>query len=341
MPNTAPDLLHVAAGAVFNARGEVLIAQRPPGKPYPGYWEFPGGKVEDGESFADALARELEEEVGIHVEQARPLLRVLHAYSDRTVLLDAWCVTRFSGVPHGREGQPVAWVSPAELERYRFPAANATITTAVRLPSLYLITGTAEGDGPFLRRLERLLQAGVRLIQYRQPGLASRDWERRARAAVTLCRRYGAALIVNGTPEQARELGAAGVHLNSERLMSLSSRPLGGEQWVGASCHDLAELQHAEAIGADFAVLSPIKPTPSHPGAPTLGLERLRELSDRVAIPVYALGGMYPADVAEAHRYGAQGIAVVTALWSDPRPADAVRAALAFDPPRPALLSAG
>lgn len=124
--------VHVAVGIVAGADGAVLITRRPDHVHQGGLWEFPGGKVEHGESVVAALGRELREELGIAVRAAKPLLQTGHAYPDnRRVLLDVWRVTDFEGEPHGREGQPLVWASPGEMEQYTFPAADAPIIAAL------------------------------------------------------------------------------------------------------------------------------------------------------------------------------------------------------------------
>jgi 8-oxo-dGTP diphosphatase len=107
--------MRVVAAALYNAAGEVLIAQRPPGKHLAGRWEFPGGKVASGESEPAALARELREELGIVMRAARPCMRLTHAYADREVELSLWIVEAFSGTPHALDGQQLKWVAPAQL----------------------------------------------------------------------------------------------------------------------------------------------------------------------------------------------------------------------------------
>jgi 8-oxo-dGTP diphosphatase len=105
----------VVAGAVFDRDGRVLIAQRPAGKHLAGRWEFPGGKVAAGESEAEALARELHEELGVRVIRSRPFMRLAHEYSDRTVELSMWLVVEFRGEPAGLDGQRLKWVAPGRL----------------------------------------------------------------------------------------------------------------------------------------------------------------------------------------------------------------------------------
>jgi 8-oxo-dGTP diphosphatase len=107
--------VEVVAGALFDAAGRVLIAQRPPGKALAGRWEFPGGKLHEGESAFDGLARELREELGVTVHAAERLVRYAHAYPERTVWLDLWTVDAWSGEPQGLDGQAFKWVAPARL----------------------------------------------------------------------------------------------------------------------------------------------------------------------------------------------------------------------------------
>ncbi len=312
-------ILHVAAGAIFNEQGEILLAKRPSHVYQGDLWEFPGGKLEPGESAYQALARELQEELGIEVLQARPLLQVRHDYPEQPILLYIWRVERFSGTARGREGQPVVWVRPENLNAYSLPAASQPIVTALRLPSTYLITGEPAGDQEvFLHRLRLSLQAGVRLVQLRTKGLSWLSFLALAQEARRLCVEYGAIFLVNTSPAQAAELNADGVHLTSRRLMKLSQRPLAPSQWVAASCHSAAQLHHAAQIGVDFAVLGPVFVTSSHPGALPLGWEQFRALVEPIPIPVYALGGVGPMHLEPAWNCGAQGIAAIRALWKAP-----------------------
>ena len=94
--------------------------------------EFPGGKVEAAETVEAALRRELHEEIGIIVQTAEPWLQIRHVYADKTVLLEVWRVTAWRGDPHGREGQPLAWVLPEKLGNFTFPAADAPIIARLR-----------------------------------------------------------------------------------------------------------------------------------------------------------------------------------------------------------------
>ncbi|SMF96428.1 8-oxo-dGTP diphosphatase [Methylomagnum ishizawai] len=307
MTPTAP-ILEVAAGVIHDREGRILIAKRPAHLHQGDLWEFPGGKLEPGETAAEALRRELREELDIDAEAAMPLIDLRHDYPDRRVRLSVWRVERFTGTPKGLQGQPIRWVRPDELPHFDFPAANRPIITAARLPDHYAIL---DGDGlaGLKTRLDRLVATGISMIQLRAKGLEARDFAALVDYTVPLCRRSGIRLLLNAAPELARNSGADGVHLTAARLLALDARPLDAPFWVAASCHNAAELRHAERVGVDFAVLSPVRPTASHPGAEPLGWDVFADWVDRVALPVYALGGLLPADVGEAKRRGAQGIA--------------------------------
>ncbi|WP_444930050.1 8-oxo-dGTP diphosphatase MutT [Microbulbifer sp. SSSA002] len=125
-------VVHVAVGVVIREDGKILIARRPDHLHMGGRWEFPGGKVEQGESVQDALYRELLEEVAIELQELRPLVEIRHDYPEKTVLLDTWQVTQFAGEALGREQQEIKWVSVDELDKFHFPDANQAIIAAVK-----------------------------------------------------------------------------------------------------------------------------------------------------------------------------------------------------------------
>lgn len=124
--------VHVAVGVMIDDRRHVLLGRRLKGTHLAGYWEFPGGKVETGESVSQALSRELLEELDIRVGMTSPLLEVRHDYGDKQVWLDVYEVMDWEGTPRGAEGQPIAWVGLRDLERFEVPEANAAIMDRVR-----------------------------------------------------------------------------------------------------------------------------------------------------------------------------------------------------------------
>ena len=151
---TALKPVHVVAAAIIDAAGRVLIAQRPAGTHMAGAWEFPGGKLENGEERRAALSRELHEEIGIVISTPRPLIRLRHAYPHKEVFLDIWVVRHFRGEPHGLEGQAVRWCTQAELESVELLPADGPIVAALRLPEKlqalatqhYVVGASAEPD---------------------------------------------------------------------------------------------------------------------------------------------------------------------------------------------------
>jgi len=312
------EMLHVAVAVLADETGRILIARRHEDAHQGGLWEFPGGKVDPGEGLADALRRECHEELGVEIQAHRPLIRIRHDYPDRSVLLDVHRITAYRGEPRGLEGQPLAWVTAAALVDYPMPAADVPIVNAIRLPERYLITPSLVGDRfVFEDALQASLERGVRLVQFRVR--AATDPQRRlAEEALRLCHAAGARLLINRDPALARDLGADGVHLQAAQLRELADRPE-GLAWVAASCHDAGELALASALQVDFAVLSPVRPTASHPDAGPLGWEAFTSLLQQVNLPVYALGGVGPADLERAWQAGAQGVAGISELWGNGR----------------------
>jgi 8-oxo-dGTP diphosphatase len=315
-PNTAAETpVHVAVGLVLD-RNRVFITRRFPDSHQGGKWEFPGGKVGPGEDALSALKRELREELGIEVLMAEPDMQLRHAYHDRHVHLDVWRVTDYRGTPHGHEGQEARWVTFPDLMRLDFPAADLPILRRLWLPPLYLISDSRRfGKIGFLARLERALQAGARLVQLREPHMEADEYCAYARVTVDLCHRYGARLLLNAEPEWAPLCHADGVHLNSRRLMQCRTRPLDDRFWVAASCHNDEELRRAERLAADFAVLSPVAVTASHPELAPLGWDKFAQWRASVNLPVYALGGMRRQDLEPARRHGARGLAMISGIW--------------------------
>lgn len=312
--------IHVAAAVLADAGGRILLARRTEGRDLAGAWEFPGGKVEQGESAEVGLARELREELGIEVDPAAcaPLIAVPFAYRDKRILLDVFRVEHWQGEPRGLEDQALAWAPPERLHRYPMPPADRPVIAALRQPADYLITPEPTPDtGTFIAGVERALQRGCRRVQLRARTWTSDALRSLAAQVAARCREAGAELLVNGDIALAREL-RVGVHLRASQLAGLGKRPLPERQPVAASCHDAGELARAEALGVDFAVLGPVAATASHPDATPLGWEGFRALRERTTLPLYALGGMRPDDGAVARRHGAQGVAGISGFWPSP-----------------------
>lgn len=307
-----PPILHIAIGVIADNNGRILIALRRKDVPQGGLWEFPGGKVVVGESVEQALIRELKEELTITVQQITPLIKIRHRYADSQVLLDVWRVVCFSGQVRANEGQQIQWVLPEQLCTYSFPNANHTIINALRLADEYAILKSAEVD-VLVNQLNVLLATGVTLIQARIKDLSESAVLCFFKQAMPLCRAKGALLFVNSGVNGADKVKADGLHLTTLDLLARTSRP-GHYAWVAASCHNQFELQHAQAIGVDFVVLSPVLSTTTHLDTQPMGWMQFRQLTDATNLPVFALGGLKKTDKTTAKMAGAQGLSGVSAF---------------------------
>lgn len=300
-------IVHVAVAVIRDGAGRVLCTQRLPHQHLAGLWEFPGGKLEPGETLAEGLRREIREELGLEVGAIVPLLQVEHRYPEKTVLLDIWRVLDWSGEPHGREGQPMRWQHPDDMQAGEFPPADVPIIAALRLPSRYVITPdllTVSGCEAFVARARaaeaRLVQ--VRLKQHPELALPLLQALRQAVPAASV-------LVNSDTLAAAGQHHVSsfdGVHLTAAALMACGEKPAAV---CAASCHDARELARARALALDFVTLSPVLTAGSHPEVPALGWQRFSGLAIQAGLPVYALGGMRGDLLAESIQHGAAGIA--------------------------------
>jgi len=307
-------VVEVAAAVLQRPDGTFLLAQRPADKIWAGYWEFPGGKVESGETARDALVRELHEELGIEVLNAYPWLERVFTYPHATVKLSFFRVTEWQGELYPHEGQQFSWQLAWDVRVSPVLPANAPILRALELPALYAISNAGElGVEVFLSRLQVQLDSGLRLIQLREKHLTPDALRELAIRTVAMAHAAGAKVLINGDVTLAQEVGADGVHLTSVQLEQLTERP--PVAWCSASCHTAEELHRAQGLGCDFAMLSPVLPTKSHPGAAHLGWARFSALAAGSSIPVYALGGLTREDMLTAWQQGAHGIALLRQAW--------------------------
>ena len=291
---------------------EFLLAQRPRGKVYSGYWEFPGGKVEPGESLRQALLRELQEELGIKIDRAWPWLSCEFTYPHARVRLKFFRVTSWHGEILPIEHSGFVWMKIGDSAPVSpVLPANGPILRALELAATYALTNATEnGIDNELARLDRAINNGLRLIQIRDKALPDVDRRNFATSVMQLARRFNDTIVlVNDDESLASEIGAHGLHISSDRLSQISQRP--PFEWVAASCHNAAELSLATALNLDIAVLSPVLPTASHTQTQSIGWERFANLIERSSLPIFALGGMKPEMLELARQKGAHGLAMM------------------------------
>lgn len=299
-------MIEVAAAVIQRSDGAFLLAQRPEGKVYAGYWEFPGGKIEPGEDAARALSRELHEELGIDIERPYPWITRVYTYPHGTVRLRFFRVLRWKNEPHPREDQAIAWQTLGAPTVAPMLPANAPVLASLALPSEYAVTDAARhGTARMLGLLEVRLAAGLKLLQIREPGLAEREREFFTRQAIGLAHRYGCRVLT-----KTAFPGADGIHYTALELMRLKRRP--AASLVAASCHIRAELERAMALELDFAVVGPVL---GKPASPPLGWEAFSDLVRDTSLPVYAIGGLTASDLERAWQAGAHGVAMIRGSW--------------------------
>ncbi|MBK7082428.1 MAG: Nudix family hydrolase [Betaproteobacteria bacterium] len=307
-------VVRVAAAVILRADGQVLLAQRPEGKPYAGYWEFPGGKLEAGETPRDALVRELHEELGLTVREASPWLTQRYTYPHADVELDFFRVFAWSGEPVGHDGQAFRWQTPGRFDVSPLLPANTMVLRALELPTVYGITRAAVvGTAAFLLRARAALDRGLGMIEVRERAWAPEALRALVDALQELAAPYGARILLHGDDALARAWGCAGVHWTAAQLAAATVRPAG--LLVGASCRSADDIARAGALGLDFAVLGPVRSTPSHPDAVPIGWDGFARAVAATPLPVLALGGLARSDLPLAISHGAHGVALRRGAW--------------------------
>jgi len=301
--------VHVAVGVVLDRQGRVLIAKRPDHLHQGGLWEFPGGKVYEGETVEQALKRELLEEVGIETGGTSKLIQIEYDYGDKQVLLDVFKVMDFSGEAHGRENQPVKWVTRDELGDYSFPLANRGIIKAVMLPNQYMITDQYQTLAEYDVLLDKVTGKNISLIQFRARHLVESEYLNYANFLIDKHQHGSVQILLNTQLNTFKKTQAAGLHLSSKALFEFESRPVRIDKLLSASVHSKQELVRAMQLEVDFVVLSPIQKTTSHPDAKPLGWDNFENIARKANCPVYALGGLSFGDLEKSICHGAQGVA--------------------------------
>lgn len=319
--------VHVAVGVVLDSRGQVLIAKRADQQHLGGLWEFPGGKLEAGESVEQALDRELREELAINVQHSYPLCRIEHDYPDKSVLLEVRVVDQFTGTPTGLENQPLRWLPPAQLVAAEFPQANRLIIRRLQLCDLLAIINLpANPPVPVPGMLTSPCDVLLRLrCQHKDQYAGYLSAARRALPGFKAINR-GVILDLSDTSmddtgcirdELSDMAGIIGLHAHAGLLQTLTARPVPEHLLFGVSCHTRDDLAQAARLDADYALLSPVKKTTTHPDTIPLGWDAFESMTRQSTVPVFALGGMRSSDLATARAKGARGIAGISLLSCD------------------------
>jgi len=302
-------LINVAIAVIQREDGHVLMAERPYGKESAGFWEFPGGKFELGESAEQAITRELYEELGIKLNVAYSCIRYKHIYSDKIVKLHVYRVFEWEGIPFGREGQHISWEDPDSVTVKPLLPANEKVLQIIALPLMYAIINAGPGImAKLITRLTYLLEQGVRLISVRVRHVNYDQHIQIMRPIVNLAQNYGAKILVNGNETIALKSGADGIHLQANQLMSMHTRPC--TKLLSVSCHNASELAHAATLHANFVSLSPVCSTSTHPNISGMGWQKFADLTNDLSMPVYAFGGLDFNCLEIAMRHHAYGIAI-------------------------------
>ncbi|HSI44392.1 MAG TPA: Nudix family hydrolase [Methylotenera sp.] len=324
------NITHAAVGVIQHENGLVLLAERPAGKAWSGYWEFPGGKIEENESPKAALKRELQEELGITATLIYPWLTRTFDYEAKydksgklnspakTVKLHFFIVAKWDGEPFGMEKQTISWQNPEKISVAPVLPANTPIFNALSLSHVYGITNLRElGEELFFERLKLALINGLMMIQIREKELTEDELLLFVERVAEIAEPYEAKIFLNSAHHNSRQIikesKLAGLHLTSRDLMACKKKP--DEIRCGASCHNVEEFTQAEALGLDYVLLSPVQNTKSHPATAAMGWSEFAKMVKDCSIPVYALGGLQIDDLHEARLHGAHGIAMLRGIW--------------------------
>jgi len=299
------NIIKVVVGVVHNNSKEIFISRRKKNQFMSGYWELPGGKVENNEDLSSALKRELFEEIGIKIEKFSLIQTIQQQYPKRIIDLSIYVIDKYSGTPVGKEGQDFSWCSIEKFKEYKLLPTMWKIIKRLSLPKSYWITPDNHNSNTVFEECNQRLSEGIKIIQLRSKSQLDKAYIDKFNK---LCQLNQAKLVLN-MPHIDFDEPCDGWHLTSIELMTTSTREFPDDKLFGASAHSLIEAKHAEKISVDYISLSPINETPSHPQTQILGWEKASEIIIQCKVPIYLLGGMDKDSMDKALSIGAQGIA--------------------------------
>ena len=306
MQNTEHKITEVVAGILINSKNEVLISQRLISQPWPGYWEFPGGKVEPNESLDQCLSRELFEEISIKPISYTEWITREFFQDKRVIRITFFKITRWTGEIQKKEVNDYKWINVENINSWpkKILPKNIYILKALSLPPYYLITNFLEDE----KSIKKAINSKDIWIQFREPLLPI---DKLNYFYEFLMKKCASKILINSRHKNL--INNNGIHYTSTDLNKV--KKLDKNIINGASVHSLDELKLANKLGFDFVVLSQIKKTLSHPGRDGMGWNKFKEIVNHSDIPVYALGGLSLSDLADAQKNGAVGISSQREGW--------------------------
>jgi|TARA_B110000037_G_scaffold221518_1_gene292818 8-oxo-dGTP diphosphatase len=306
--------VNVSVAVLINNNRQVLLGQRPHPKSWEGWWEFPGGKIEKGETSVDALYREIDEEIGVKITQFKKWVIRKYSHGGNDITLHFFKVYGWEGEVTSKENQKLVWTHLQNPNVSPILPANLFIQKAFDLPKYYAITNLSETSKKvFFNQLQNRISNGLKMIQVREKNISFDEFKIFSNEVIKICKPKGVKVIINSDVNLAYEIKADGVHLRSKDLISIKKIPK--NLIVSASCHTQEEIYIAEKLNINFLVLSAIKKTLSHPDIKPIGWDEFEKIVNRVNTPIYALGGLGVNDYSVALENGAIGIASQRSIW--------------------------
>ncbi len=306
---TTKKRIYATAGIIRDEHDKILLSKRKKNKFMAGYLELPGGKINQNETEQDGLIRELAEELAIQVINMKFRLKIQHNYPSQIVDITIFDVLSYKHKIDAKEGQLLFWLPVDTAYKYQLLPTMKRVITSLKLTPYYWITPEIFS----LSQLEIQLKKGIRLVQLRIKTHFSSVQKKLLMHAQILCKSYQAALLLNTAKNTEMDLTQLdGIHLSTKKLMSLKARPISEKKILGASVHNQREITQAARISADFALLSPILKTTSHPKSTPLGWQKAQDLIKKAKLPIYLLGGLDINAIDKARSIGAYGISSVS-----------------------------